>query len=439
MTSADTIFAPASGPGRSAVAVVRISGRDSGPALSALVGGALPPPRRAVVRRLVRPGTGEAIDQALVLWLPAPGSFTGEDVAEVHCHGGLAVRAAILGALSGMNGLRAAEPGEFTRRAFLNGRMDLSEVEGLSDLIEAETEAQRRQALRQMDGALSRPVMNWRERLLDAAALLESYLDFADEEDIPSSVDRAGFDELTAVRAEVEAALAGAVRGERLRDGFAVVIAGPPNAGKSTLLNAFAQRDVAIVSPHAGTTRDAIEVRCDLGGLPVLFIDTAGWRDTEDPVERVGIERARERAASADLVLWLDPGDAADRAFPPERMPILRVRTKVDVAGNGPSDHDAAVSAVTGSGMETLIALVQGHAHDSMGGGDALVTRERHRAALSSVAECLARAQEVYSAGQVELAAEDVRLALRALGRISGQVDVDEVLDRIFSRFCIGK
>jgi tRNA modification GTPase len=275
--------------------------------------------------------------------------------------------------------------------------------------------------------------------LLDAAARLEAHLDFADEDDIPQSIDSSGFDEIAAVRAEVEAALGGAHRGERLREGFTVVIAGRPNAGKSTLLNALAQRDVAIVSPHAGTTRDAIEVRCDLAGLPVLFVDTAGWRATDDPVEQAGIERARQRTASADLVLWLDAGDSLEPRHSSGDAPHLHVRTKADLMAGAGSGHDIEVSAKTGAGMDALIRLVQERAQAGLGAGDAVVTRERQRAALGAVVECLARAELAYGGGRVELAAEDLRLALRALGRISGQVDVDEVLDRIFSRFCIGK
>ena len=293
-----TIAALASGLGRAAIAVVRLSGPETSRVLAALLRGNLPEPRRASVRRLVDPRDGSVLDRALVLWMPGPGTFTGEDQGELHLHGGSAVRAAVLRVLTD-EGCRLAEPGEFTRRAFQNGRIDLTATEGLADLIDAETEAQRRQAVRQLDGVMARQVEAWRDRLLDALAGAEAALDFADEEDVPST----GWEcEVTAglqrLRSEVAAALAGAARGERLRDGMTVVIAGPPNAGKSTLLNALARRDVAIVSPIPGTTRDAIEVRCDLGGLPVTFIDTAGLRDSEDALEREGMARTGRWSAA---------------------------------------------------------------------------------------------------------------------------------------------
>lgn len=439
INSGDTIFALASGLGRAGIAVIRLSGPACRDALGALLAGALPEPRRASFRRLSDPGTRDVLDQALVLWLPGPGSFTGEDQAELHTHGGVAVRAAVLGALSRLPGLRAAEPGEFTRRAFLSGRMDLSAVEGLADLIDAETEAQRRQALRQLEGALAGKVADWRERLADALALAEAGLDFTDEADVSASAHSEAAAIFHAVRVEVDVELARAGQGERLREGFVVVIAGPPNAGKSTLLNALARREVAIVSPHAGTTRDAIEVRCDLGGLPVTFVDTAGLRQAADAVEQEGIARTRQRAREADLVLWLTEADAA--AVSPEGfgVPVVTVGTKRDLAPvlAGP---DLAISARTGDGLDRLVALVRGRAEAGLtGAGDAVITRERHRRALEAVATALSRAEGAHQAGHDELAAEDVRLALRALGRITGQVDVEEILDRIFGQFCIGK
>lgn len=439
MSARDTIFAPASGNGRSAVAVIRVSGPATEAGLRALAG-SLPGPRRAVVRALRNPLTGEILDRALVLWMPGPASFTGEDVAELHIHGGMAVRAAVLRALGDLDGFRTAEPGEFTRRAFLNGRMDLSAVEGLADLIDAETEAQRRQAVRQLDGALAKIVAGWRERLIDTLAWYEAALDFADEDDVPTGAAGAAAARLRAIRQEVGAELARAGQGERLRDGYVVVIAGPPNAGKSTLLNALARREVAIVSPHAGTTRDAIEVRCDLGGLPVVFVDTAGLRDTTDPIEQVGIARARRRVDDADLVLWLaEPGQAfaIDTASDPARRVL--VATKADHTQPA-RDGDLAVSAATGLGMDSLLDLVQQRASDAMvGSGDAVLTRERHRRAFEDLAAALMRGEAAAAAGRDELAAEDVRLALRALGRVTGNVDVEEILDRIFSAFCIGK
>jgi tRNA modification GTPase len=438
VTSSDTIFAVASGFGRSAIAVIRLSGQHCRAVLAELTGKRVPPPRRASLRRLLDPATGDTIDAALVLWLPGPGSFTGEDQAELHIHGGAAVRSATLRALSDMPGLRQAEPGEFTRRAFLAGRMDLSAVEGLADLIDAETEAQRRQALRQLEGSLAGTVAGWRERLADALALAEAGLDFSDEADVAADAASRAAATADAIRREVEAELARAGQGERLREGFVVVIAGPPNAGKSTLLNALARREVAIVSPHAGTTRDAIEVRCDLGGLPVNFVDTAGLRDALDPVEQEGVARARLRAGAADLVLWLQPPEGGGPVPDLRASDLLELGTKADLAPALPGR--LAVSAKTGSGIPDLLETVQRRAEAALtGGGDAVVTRERHRRALADVVEALQRAEAVWRSGQDELAAEDLRLALRALGRITGQVDVEDILGRVFAQFCIGK
>lgn len=441
MSACDTIFAPASGAGRSAIAVIRVSGPATAAGLRTLVG-STPEARRAVVRALRDPHTGEVLDRPLVLWLPGPASFTGEDVAELHIHGGTAVRAAVLAALGGLDGFRAAEPGEFTRRAFLNGRMDLTEVEGLADLIDAETEAQRRQAVRQLDGALATIVADWRERLIDTLAWYEAALDFSDEDDVPPGAAAAAAERLHSIRLEVEAELTRASQGQRLRDGFVVVIAGPPNAGKSTLLNALARREVAIVSPHAGTTRDAIEVRCDLGGLPVVFVDTAGLRGTTDPVEQVGIERARERIYGADLVLWLAGPDQDFDVGEVELANRIRVATKADHSSHAEhAEHaDLAVSARTGIGMDSLLDSVQQKVVDALvGSGDAVLTRERHRKAFEDLAASLARGEAAAGSGQDELAAEDVRLALRSLGRVTGRVDVEDILDRVFSTFCIGK
>lgn len=442
MIAQDTIFAPATGFGRAGIAVIRVSGPRSRDVLASLTGGRVPEARRASVRRLLDPSDGELLDEALVLWLPGPASFTGEDQAELHIHGGLAVRAAVLRVLAGRPGCRSAEAGEFTRRAFLSGRMDLSSVEGLADLIDAETEAQRRQALRQLGGALARRVEGWRERLADALALMEAGLDFSDEADVSDAASSEASAIYRAVLGDVETELTRADRGMRLRDGFSVVIAGEPNAGKSTLLNAISGREAAIVSPVAGTTRDAIEVHCDLGGLPVTFVDTAGLRDTSDPVELEGMARARRRAAEADLVLELrsPAGDAAPFVDGPfGSVPVLVVATKGDVAPPHPG-ADLVVSAVTGEGMAALLDEVRRRAETAVvGSGDAVITRERHRRAMERVADALRRADDVFAPGTEELAAEDVRLALRALGAITGQVDVEEILDRIFGQFCIGK
>ena len=442
--SEDTIFAPASGHGRAAIAVIRLSGPGTRGVLEAMAGG-VPAPRRMALRQLRDPSSGEALDQALVVWMPGPESFTGEDQAELHVHGGLAVRAAVLRSLAGIAGCRAAEPGEFTRRAFLNGRMDLAAVEGLADLVDAETEAQRRQAFRQLEGRLGGLVEGWRERLIECLALLEAALDFSDEADVAADVEKQALVMAAEMTGELGEHLAQAGRGERLREGFTVVLAGPPNAGKSTLLNALARRDVAIVSDVPGTTRDAIEVRCDLDGLPVTFVDTAGLRETGDPVEIQGVSRTRRHVERADLVLWLvapdagGPGDGLDGVFAAAAaVPSVRVGTKNDLAA-APPGVDLAVSARTGAGLTALLDRIAAVLEVSLGQGDAVITRERHRRAFEAAHEGLSRALEALAQGRSELAAEDVRLALRALGRVTGRVDVEEILDRLFAAFCIGK
>ncbi|HLM41465.1 MAG TPA: tRNA uridine-5-carboxymethylaminomethyl(34) synthesis GTPase MnmE [Microvirga sp.] len=436
MRSDDTIFATASGYGRAAVCLIRISGGQSRFVLEALAG-SVPAPRRAAVRVLREPGTGEPLDQALVLWMPGPGSFTGEDQAELHIHGGLATRAAVLRALGSLKECRPAEAGEFTRRAFLNGRMDLSQVEGLADVIDAETEAQRRQAMRQLGGRLGQATERWREDILQVLALLEASLDFSDEGDVPADLEADILRRLGAIERDLAGVLANR-SGERLREGLSVVLAGPPNAGKSTLLNALARRDVAIVSPVAGTTRDVIEVHCDLGGLPVIVADTAGLRESGDAVEQEGVARARARAQDADLVLWLIPPEGPEAEAPPARR-LLRVGTKADLGGRR-EGCDLLVSAASGEGIPELIERLAAEAQAALGGGDAVVTRERHRKALERAYSGVVGAREMLeSGGPLELAAEEVRLASRAVGEISGRVDVEHVLDRLFSSFCIGK
>jgi tRNA modification GTPase len=436
MRSDDTIFATASGYGRAAVCLIRISGGQSRFILEALAG-SLPAPRRAAVRVLREPGTGEPLDQALVLWMPGPGSFTGEDQAELHIHGGPATRAAVLRALGSLRDCRPAEAGEFTRRAFLNGRMDLSQVEGLADVIDAETEAQRRQAMRQLGGRLGQATERWREDILQVLALLEASLDFSDEGDVPADLEADILRRLGLIEGDLAGVLANR-SGERLREGLSVVLAGPPNAGKSTLLNALARRDVAIVSPVAGTTRDIIEVHCDLGGLPVIVADTAGLRESGDAVEQEGVSRARARAQDADLVLWLIPPEGPEAQAPPARR-LLRVGTKADLGGSR-ADCDLLVSAASGEGLPELIERLAAEAQASLGGGDAIVTRERHRKALERAHAGVVGAREMLeSGGPLELAAEEVRLASRAVGEITGRVDVEHVLDRLFSSFCIGK
>ena len=435
--AADTIFALASGAGRAALAVVRVSGPATRDALARLAG-LLPPPRTATLRA-VRDMAGDVLDRGLLLWFPGPASFTGEDAAEFQLHGGRAVVAAVLEALVAVPGCRPAEPGEFTRRAFLNGRMDLGAVEGLADLIDAQTQAQRRQALRQLDGVLGRWVERLRRDLLSALALTEAAIDFAEEDDLVATFE-ADIERLAAgVARMVAEQLARDARGAKLRDGVAVAIAGPPNVGKSTLLNALAGRDVAIVSAHAGTTRDPILVELELAGYPVQLIDTAGLRETDDPVEREGIARARARAASADLVLWLCQGPDACAPTTATGGAVWTVATKADL-GPGPAGSDFAVSAHTGAGLDALVAALGRFSGEALvGGEDAVVTRLRHRAALSLAQGHLDRIAAAGQRRDLELVAEDLHEAMDALAGLVGQIGTEEVLGTIFARFCIGK
>jgi tRNA modification GTPase len=441
----DTIFALSSGRLPAAIAVVRISGPRARFALETMAG-RVPEPRRAAFGRVRDPATGEAIDSGLILWFPGPRSETGEDMAELQLHGGRAVIAGVLAALGGLSGFRLAEPGEFTRRAFANGRIDLTAVEGLGDLIYAETEAQRRQAFRQLDGSLGRQAEIWRTRLVEALALVEAGIDFSDEADVPEDLVGPALVAARTLREEIARALADDRRGERMRDGLTVAIAGPPNAGKSSLLNRLARREAAIVTPYPGTTRDVIEVHLDLGGYPVTLLDTAGIRTAEDPVEQEGVRRAAARAAGADLVLWVtDASQTGEVRFEPpagtRRGVVWRVRNKVDLLDSGSQQRTApgihAVSALTGSGLDRLMAALTEFAQEALGVGEPpLVTRERHRVALGDTVEALGRAAG--SQGE-DIIAEELRLAARALGRLTGRVDVDDILDVIFRDFCIGK
>jgi tRNA modification GTPase len=520
----DTIFALSSGRIPAAIAVVRISGPRAGDALKAL-SGRIPEPRKAAFARVRDPQTAEPIDEALALWFPGPNSETGEDVTELQLHGGRAVLAAVFAALGRMDGVRPAEAGEFTRRGFENGKIDLTAVEGLADLVAAETEGQRRQALRQMQGALRARAEGWREKLISALALVEAGIDFSDEGDVPEDLSAPARAIARELEAEIAAALDDGRRGERLREGMVVAIAGPPNAGKSTLLNRLAQREVAIVSPYAGTTRDVIEVHLDLGGWPVTLLDTAGIRKTADPVEMEGVRRAQARAAAADLVLWVvtassgtevkeaaggwrggegenswarplarssesgqptgQSADAIGRAAPAPgtaanhcQPPVWLVLNKTDLCGaasqggseGGAAEYDAThirrapprlsevidskhprrhesneymysnsfyVSSTTGSGFEGLVGALQGYAETLLGAAEpALITRERQRSVLQSVHAALARAKET---PDEELFAEELRTAANALGRLTGRVDVEDILDVIFRDFCIGK
>jgi tRNA modification GTPase len=437
---AATIFAPASGQGKAAIAVLRVSGPAAG-SVARRLAGFLPQPREAALASLSDPASGALIDKALLLHFPGPASFTGEDVLEIHHHGGLAVAKALLDALAAMPDLRPAAPGEFTRRAFLNGKLDLTQAEGLADLIDATTTAQARAALRQLSGAQGRLYAEWRECLLQALAMLEAEIDFAAEDEVPDALWNGLAPDLEAVALAIRRHLDDGHKGERLRRGLTVAVVGAPNVGKSSLVNALARRDVAIVTPIPGTTRDIIEVALELEGLPVTLLDTAGLRDSDDPVELAGIARARERAATADLRLQVfDEPQALDDAAG-ERAPSLTVLNKADLR---PDRRAVAgvleVSVTTGEGMDHLLLALTGLARELLAGEDAiLVTRSRHRSALDDAASALERALQLGHASDLGLLAEEVRLAARAIGRVTGAFGVEDILDRVFGTFCIGK
>ena len=440
--SEDTIYALSSGRLPAAIAVVRISGSRARFGLETFTG-KLPEPRRAAHAVLRDPDSRETLDDCLVLWFPGPGSETGEDVVELHLHGGRAIVAAIFRVLGKIPGFRPAEAGEFTRRALLNGKLDLAAVEALGDLIVAETEAQRRQAMAQFRGALSEKVEAWRGRLIEVLALIEAAIDFSDEGDVPGNLMEAAQKTARELIAEIEPVIADATRGERLREGFTVAIAGSPNVGKSTLLNRLAERDVAIVSSIPGTTRDVIEVALDLKGVPVVLIDTAGVRETQDPIEAEGVRRALARAKSADLVLWLvDAGQTAKATREPERE--WTVHTKADLIDSDSqrqlqSKASIVISAQTGQGVDRLVERLSGAA-EKLAGEPALVTHARQRHALAdAVAHLEAGLAVAGHPNREELFAEEFRLAARALGRVTGRVDVEEVLGEIFKNFCVGK
>jgi tRNA modification GTPase len=458
MPDRSTIFALSSGRPPAAIAVVRVSGAQTRAALEKLAG-RVPKPRQAALVRVRDPATGEAIDEALALWFPAPHSETGEDVAELQLHGGHAVIAGVLDALGAIEGCRLAEPGEFTRRAFENGRLDLTAVEGLADLIAAETPAQRRQAFRQLKGLIGDRAEAWRRRLIKALALVEARIDFSDEADVPEDLMGPALHAAQQLRDEIAAALADGRRGERLRDGLVVAIAGPPNAGKSTLFNRLARREAAIVSPFAGTTRDILEVHLDLDGCPVTLLDTAGIRDSAEPAEQEGVRRARDRAASADLVMWVIDGSAggptSDEA--PDALNAAEkwlIRNKIDLAvdkscrSKGPqrliNEYGViySTSAINGEGVETLVTALSAFAREYFSGGESgIVTRARHRRSLEETVAALDRAaaQAANGNSREELIAEELRAAATTLGRLTGRVDVEDILDVIFRDFCIGK
>lgn len=443
----DTIFALATAPGRAGVAMVRISGAEAALALRDLAG-TLPPPRQAQRARIRDPRSGEILDDGIVLYFAAPASFTGEDVAELHLHGSRAVLAAVFAALARLPRFRLAEPGEFTKRAFLNGKLDLTTAEAIADLVDAETAAQRRQAVRQLGGEFGRRCEDWRGRLIAAQAQLEAEIDFP-EEGLPAAQWASARRALGLVREEIAGELADDRRGERVRDGVVVAILGPPNAGKSSLLNVLARREVAITSHLAGTTRDVIEVALDLGGYPVVLADTAGLRAGVDIVEEEGVRRAYARAASADLKLVVldatQPAEAAGlRALIDARTIV--VANKIDLLGIGDdagwvdrlgAGSAARCSVKSGAGIAALIERLGRAVEESLTAGAApLVTRVRHREALQS---CVAALDRFAAADLPELAAEDLRAAARALGRITGRVDVEDMLDALFREFCIGK
>jgi len=443
----DTIYAPATAAGRAAVAVIRVSGPASSTAVRALTGG-LPKPRQAALRTLRHDGV--SLDDALVLWFQGPASYTGEDAAEFHVHGGRAVVEAVLGALSAL-GLRLAEPGEFTRRAFQHGKLDLAQAEAVGDLIDAETEGQRRQALGQLGGALGRRYDAWRDLLVQSLAMLEAAVDFPDEA-LPEDVAARARPGLETLRREIDAALADVARGRRVRDGFRIALVGAPNAGKSTLLNALAERDAAIVTATPGTTRDVIEVPLVLGGYKALLADTAGIRETADDIEAEGVRRARAWADEADLRLWVvdagefhvkhsehhaivRPGDwlvinKIDRVEP---AAVETIRAQTRELGL----HVVALSARKEGAGRILNALTD-HMVQALSGAEfPAATRIRHAERLGEARAFLDRA--LHEVEDVELAAEDVRLASRALSRITGRIDPEDVLDRVFSSFWIGK
>lgn len=430
----DTIFAPATGAGRAAIAIIRISGPGAHAALAALTGGGLPPWRELALMEL-KGHDDEAIDRAMVVAFPEGASYTGEAMAEVHCHGSRAVVLDLLSALSTLPCCRPAHPGEFTQRAFLHGRMDLSEVEGLADLIASETTAQRRQALRIHSGAVSRQTEAWRSMLLRARALVEVTIDWADEE-VPEDVRPEVRELLGRLQASMETELGRAAPAERMRSGLEVAIVGPPNVGKSSLLNAIAGRDAAIVSEFAGTTRDVLEVRFDLFGLAVSFLDTAGLRDAEDAVERLGVERARQRAAAADLRIVLASSDTAARAEPGLwQEGDLRVWSKCDL---GPGAGDVALSATSGEGIDRLLALLHDRLSDRVVAAG-IFGHARQRLAVEEALHCLRRGRATLGVADAEHTAEHLRLASHALSRVIGETGVEAVLDEVFGAFCLGK
>ena len=437
----DTVFAVASGGGKAGISIVRITGpKTAGIVLS--VTGSLPLPRMASYRAIRHPASREILDQGLVIWFPGPKSYTGEDCAEFQVHGGSAVVSAITLMLSLEPGLRPAHAGEFTQRAFANGKIDLSQVEGLADLIDSETEQQRKQALAQLAGVLGKKIETWRSKLVHALALLEAEIDFVEEGDAPTGILSQVSNIAALVHDDIATSLKGSHIFERIRESLVIVVCGPPNVGKSTFFNRLANREVAIVSERPGTTRDALTFNMDLNGFPVKLVDTAGLRKTRNFVESRGIERALAHIASADLVLWLferpsQLGKSFDLITDGQVWPV---QTKADLRPSAAVPGQQQISAYSGEGISELLNSIADYAAQLLGqGGEVPLTRARHRLALAETNAALQRVKSLSEPASLELVAEDLRLAVRSLGRITGQVDVEEILEEIFSKFCIGK
>jgi len=432
-----TIFAPATASGKAGVAVIRVSGPKALEAVKKMTAIKTPVPRKAMFSEIHTPD-GTAVDNGLVLYFPCPNSFTGEDVVEFQTHGGRAIISAVLSGLAQIGGFRPAGRGEFTRRAVENGKMDLTAAEGLADLVDAETEQQRKQALRQMGGALAKIYEDWHDRLLHVLAWMEAYIDFPEEE-IPEDVSADVRGKIAGLMSEIQVHLNDGRRGEKLRDGFQIAIIGAPNAGKSSLMNRLAQRDVAIVSSTAGTTRDIIEVRLDINGYPVIVADTAGLRDTDEEIEAEGVRRAKARAEEADLVLWLSDALKGKNNTETEKIDsekIFRIMNKADQT-EPQNDGNIWISAKTGQGIDVLLDRIGRFVEEKMAlREEPSLTRLRHRKALEECLQCL---NSSLKAPEIELMTEDLRMAMRSLGKITGQVQVEELLDVIFKDFCIGK
>jgi len=442
MSAADTIFALSSGPGRAGIAIVRISGRAAGQVAEAMLG-VIPPARKALLARIVHPSTRRVLDRAMTLWFPGPASATGEDVLELHLHGSPAVLRAVFEALGELPGLRMAEPGEFTRRAFANGKLDLVEAEGLADLLQAQTEAQRRQAMSHLLGDASSVFEGWRRRLIGAMGLVEAAVDFSEEEDISLAALHSARPAISALIDDMQLAVDGAKTGEAIRDGVRVVLVGPPNTGKSSLLNAMAKRDAAIVSSIPGTTRDVIEVNFDLNGIPVVLCDTAGLRASADEIESIGMARSRKAAGQADIVLWVGARDIAGSMTVDDGVGAdLIVENKADLAALSSCGRSAAVIETSSLQPDTVARLLQRLSklvERRYGRGESgLIVRERQRLTIVDSIRHLNESLKL-DTGSSELVAEELRAAAVALGRLTGAIDVEDLLASIFSQFCIGK